>query len=841
MASNTYAPGLGGAYGGSNSAQQQLAAFQQQQQMQAAQAQAQAQAQQAQQNQLYAQLQQYRQSGGAGAGSYLLTQSGGSAASASDAIIGLDADRLTATAAGTMQAGQMTTQAQQQQQQQQQFMQSGASSLGGAQYMSPASYLSSNGLSTGLLPSSQYQLYSQSSLQPSSYPSSIISSGTAYPSSFYTSVGLNSLNPMSLGPAGMNPSLGGPAGLLTQQQVATQPQAHMTLGVGGMPSAAMMKTDDDGMKSEPRKRKKAGGAPSKSRADADARATRIRKHNEAEVRRRQRLKCLLTELAEVIECGKTHKSAILRAAIERVRILSDKLRSFGVNVTELMAMAEQDQMNDEDDDDDDDDAPAKRTSRGGSKKDGDDGEGEEESSHATSTALGTTVKVERIDSALQAAYQTASAAASAAPSTTSASSLLPAPSRSPAPMIHPSAGSESGSSDVSPRAASPDIVSTTGSAAKKAKVSSDVATISAAAGTTASAAATDVAAAATPSTAHTPMSSVDSSRESSASAPPTSHQLVSAASSYVGTLSSLPLSLVSGVTLPLMVMPVPGVDHHALFHSAHVAMDIIDQAGNILDCNEAFAQFTGYPRSVLISPGTTFLGLTHPDSLSASYQLMSGLISGKRTVTRARKKYVTNAGVIKNGIVTCWLVSSSAVGPSVVSTMGLGGLLPNQSHGNGGPLIQAMIEEIPMDVELDDAYFQRPYLTIDGVDHSLPESEAKSQMTESEAPRTAAANHAATISEAAGAVHTRTAATNGKSISQSAVTTVPSAASGVTSPTSAPPATDAAAAPAPTANTTSPATATTTTATNEVAASSTQQNTATNATEADAPTRVSTE
>jgi PAS domain S-box-containing protein len=153
-------------------------------------------------------------------------------------------------------------------------------------------------------------------------------------------------------------------------------------------------------------------------------------------------------------------------------------------------------------------------------------------------------------------------------------------------------------------------------------------------------------------------------------------------------------------------------------------MDIIDHAGNILDCNEAFARFTGYPRSVLINPGTTFLGLTHPDSLNASYKLMSGLISGKRQVTRAQKKYVTNAGVIKNSIVTCWLVSPHT------QVLGADGHPVNPS--TGGPLIQAMIEELPIGTNLDDAYFELPYHPM--ANDARPREDAKTKTEQKATP-----------------------------------------------------------------------------------------------------------
>ena len=49
------------------------------------------------------------------------------------------------------------------------------------------------------------------------------------------------------------------------------------------------------------------------------------KHNEAEVRRRQRLNGLLVELAECVGCKKPQKSAILRVTLEKVRAMEKKI------------------------------------------------------------------------------------------------------------------------------------------------------------------------------------------------------------------------------------------------------------------------------------------------------------------------------------------------------------------------------------------------------------------------------------------------------------------------------------------------------------------------------------
>jgi PAS domain S-box-containing protein len=49
------------------------------------------------------------------------------------------------------------------------------------------------------------------------------------------------------------------------------------------------------------------------------------KHNEAEIRRRQRLNGILSELAVHVRCERPYKSAILRAALDRVKTLEARL------------------------------------------------------------------------------------------------------------------------------------------------------------------------------------------------------------------------------------------------------------------------------------------------------------------------------------------------------------------------------------------------------------------------------------------------------------------------------------------------------------------------------------
>jgi hypothetical protein len=368
----------------SSAQQQRLAAYQQQQM------------QQQQQNQLYAQIQQHQQYGGSYAPNQGMS-SGGSSSSP-----GLD----TGSGGASLSLNTLN-------QAQQQFMHSNPSVMN-TQFMTPTSYMQSS----GLVPPQYQHLYTQPQLSPS-YPPSMLNTTSPYgapPASFYSNVGLSPLNSLPL-----NPSLG-----LNSLAVAV-PRAK-----------------PEPLKVEPqaRKRKKVGGS-SKSRVDADAKATRIRKHNEAEVRRRQRLKCLLTELSDVTECGKTHKSAILRAAIERVRILTDKLRSFGVNVSELMATAEQHAKDEDDEDEEEEEPQSKRTTRGSSNKKKKEDEGEAEAEEDEEDEASSTVKMERMDltaASVSAAAALTAAAGGVAPTLLSARSSqsgVSESSREPSPAVIP--------------------------------------------------------------------------------------------------------------------------------------------------------------------------------------------------------------------------------------------------------------------------------------------------------------------------------------------------------------------------------------------------------------------
>jgi PAS domain S-box-containing protein len=59
------------------------------------------------------------------------------------------------------------------------------------------------------------------------------------------------------------------------------------------------------------------------------------KHNEAEIRRRQRLNGILNELAVIVGCQRPYKSAILRSTLDRVKTLELRLQQAHAHVEQL--------------------------------------------------------------------------------------------------------------------------------------------------------------------------------------------------------------------------------------------------------------------------------------------------------------------------------------------------------------------------------------------------------------------------------------------------------------------------------------------------------------------------
>ena len=92
-----------------------------------------------------------------------------------------------------------------------------------------------------------------------------------------------------------------------------------------------------------------------------------------------------------------------------------------------------------------------------------------------------------------------------------------------------------------------------------------------------------------------------------------------------------------------------------VFHSSAVPMDVIDLNGRLLDCNDAFAAFLGHTRDALLHPTSTFFDYTHPDSLTASFAMLSDLIANPGQTVRGLKRYVLRGGRVRTAQVTIWM------------------------------------------------------------------------------------------------------------------------------------------------------------------------------------------
>jgi hypothetical protein len=71
--------------------------------------------------------------------------------------------------------------------------------------------------------------------------------------------------------------------------------------------------------------------------DPRTKVLRSHRHNEAEVRRRQRLNDLLVDLAEAIECRMPQKSAILRVTLEKVKSMQRTIHELEEHIRRLEA------------------------------------------------------------------------------------------------------------------------------------------------------------------------------------------------------------------------------------------------------------------------------------------------------------------------------------------------------------------------------------------------------------------------------------------------------------------------------------------------------------------------
>ncbi|MDA0708641.1 MAG: PAS domain S-box protein [bacterium] len=82
----------------------------------------------------------------------------------------------------------------------------------------------------------------------------------------------------------------------------------------------------------------------------------------------------------------------------------------------------------------------------------------------------------------------------------------------------------------------------------------------------------------------------------------------------------------------------------SVFYHAAIGIDIIDEAGRIVDCNPAFEKMFQYSRPELRA--MTFVDLTHPDDIVLGRTLHQEIIAGKRAHFQIEKRYCRKDGSI---------------------------------------------------------------------------------------------------------------------------------------------------------------------------------------------------
>ena len=348
------------------------------------------------------------------------------------------------------------------------------------------------------------------------------------------------------------------------------------------------------------------------------------KHNEAEVRRRQRLNGLLVELAESVGCRKPQKSAILRVTLEKVRAMERKIGALEDKVREA-----------------------------------------EQSKHGADDGCGSTLKKARTikmtmetDSGLynESAYG------------------LPALS----PLTGPTS-SGSSSSSVSSMSSSSSGCAWSGSFDTLGGLSASVASLS-------SSAASGLADVNLPSPLPLSLFPSQLSLPNSSSAPTCGAQSSSAANSMEAYQSPLPLSagcepsdlLHSAVHMSVKQEPGMAGDFPAsappaaggssvllqpgqvnVLRAACVPMNVVDLSGRVLDCNSEFESFLGYSLSTLRSSSFTFFEYTHPASLNTSFAHLSELIAHDDRPMRGEKLYISATGEVKKARTTLFMLRDS--------------------------------------------------------------------------------------------------------------------------------------------------------------------------------------
>ena len=342
------------------------------------------------------------------------------------------------------------------------------------------------------------------------------------------------------------------------------------------------------------------------------------KHNEAEVRRRQRLNGLLVELAECVGCRKPQKSAILRVTLEKVRAMERKMAALEDKVREAEV--------------------AKHSSDDYA---GDGGSGQK----------ARTIKMTmETDSGL---YESAYG--------------LPALS----PLTGPSS-SGSSSSSVSSMSSSSSGCSWSVNFDGLGGMSASVASLS-------SSAASGLADVSLPSPLPLSLFPHSLSLPNSMSAPPTVTQSTNidvyqsplplsadcepsdllhfAVHNTTVKQESDPATSATTAAAGSTVLLRPGQLN--VLQAACVPMNVVDLSGRVLDCNSEFECFLGYSLATLRSSNFTFFDYTHPASLNSSFAHLSELIAHDDRPSRGENLYVSASGEVKKANTTLFMLRDS--------------------------------------------------------------------------------------------------------------------------------------------------------------------------------------
>jgi PAS domain S-box-containing protein len=342
--------------------------------------------------------------------------------------------------------------------------------------------------------------------------------------------------------------------------------------------------------------------------DETTKMVRSQKHNEAEVRRRQRLNNLLLELAELVYCRKPQKSAILRVTIEKVKNMDKRIQEL-----EAALKKTQLQQNDEDE------PHIKRE---------DNASPDTTSEHLLSTGSSnhSSMSLEVSSHGSHSILTTSTSSGSSSESSPSLSITFHEP-----PVLPglPSLSGMDGNSSSSSHSNNNNNTWSTGSVYEK---QYELGSLS-----NPSFSASPVPLAIYPQRDPSILSTVSAMQQYDQQP----------ASTAAASRSSVPVS-VSSMSLQQSL---------GILHTSMVPMGVIDLNGAIIDVNTLFTQFSGYSRQHLLDPSHGGLfPITHPDSLNDNYNMLSQLISAPYTIQRCMKKYLTPSGMVKQALVTCWML-----------------------------------------------------------------------------------------------------------------------------------------------------------------------------------------